>query len=535
MTSEKMKYNTIKEYLDHLLNGKETSYLEFKYGKGGFPHKEFWPTYSSFANTDGGIIIIGVKEKNGTFYPEGLTAETIDHYEKIFWDSINDPNQVSRKLMTNNDVIKDEYHGNYFLIFFVPRATRYERPVYVGQNPMRSTYRRNASGDYICKEWEVAIMLAEQQPKLAMDSEIMEGFTLEDIDKESLRGFRQMFMTLKSTHPWTDDDDLTLLKHMRAYGKDRVSGKEGLTLAGLLMFGKYDAITDAMPQFMIDYRVYGPGSERWSDRIYNDGTWESNLYQAYRKILPRVQSFLPIPFKLEGNERVDETKAHKALREAFVNLCVHASYQSNSKLLILKYPDRIIFSNPGTMLVSKEQYFSGGESICRNPALQTMFSMIGAVEKAGSGADTIVQGWDDAKFGAPVISEKSNPNKVELVLPIISIDNYTKNSVNNGACNGDSNGASNGASNDGTCNGLNIIRDLISNRKKVPYKLSSQIIIRLCNDWTDTKELATQIGLSASHLRSKIIPRMIADGLLEPYYKQSPKSPGQKYKAISKN
>ena len=57
------------------------------------------------------------------------------------------------------------------------------------------------------------------------------------------------------------------------------------------------------------------------------------------------------------------------------------------------------------MLVSKEQYFSGGESICRNPALQIMFSMIGAVEKAGSGADTIVQGWDDAKFGTPVISE----------------------------------------------------------------------------------------------------------------------------------
>lgn len=527
------KYNTIKEYLDHLIAGRESSCVEFKYGKGGFPHKEFWPTYSSFANTDGGVIIIGVKEKNGNFYPEGLSAETVEQYEKIFWDSVNDPNQVSRKLMANKDVIKDDYNGNYFLIFFVPRASREERPVYVGQNPMRSTYRRNASGDYLCKEWEVAIMLAERRPKLAMDAEILEGYTFDDIDKESLRGFRQLFMNLKPTHPWTEDDDFTLLKHMKAYGKDRVSGKEGLTLAGLLMFGKYDAITDAIPQFMIDYREYTPASERWSDRIYSDGTWESNLYQAYRKILPRVQSFLPVPFKLEGNERVEETKAHKALREAFVNLCVHASYQSDSKLLILKYPDRIVFSNPGIMLVSKEQYFSGGESICRNPALQTMFSMIGAVEKAGSGADTIVQGWDDAKFGTPVISEKSEPNKVELTLPIISDEdsNGASNTESNPESNAESNGGSNGGSKGGRNGGS---KGGSKGREKVSYPDLCKIIIEICEDWKTTQEIAKTINYKHKYLGSKIIPRMIADGLLEPYDKESPKSPEQKYRAVPK-
>lgn len=518
MASEQIKYNTIKDYLDSLLVGKETFVVEFKYGKGGFPHKEFWPTYSSFANTDGGVIVIGIKEKNEKFYPEGLSEVIVNHYEKIFWDSVNDPNQVSRKLLTNDDVIKDEFNGNYFLIFFIPRDDREERPVYVGQNPMKGTYRRNASGDYVCKDREVSIMLAEQMPKLAMDSEILEGFSMDDIDKESLRGFRQLFITLKPTHPWIEDDDLHLLKHIKAYGKDRVTGKEGLTLAGLLMFGKHDAITDAIPQFMIDYREYTPGSERWSDRIYNDGTWEGNLYQAYRKILPRVQSFLPVPFKLKGNERVDETKAHKALREAFVNLCVHASYQSDSKLLILKYPDKIIFSNPGTMLVSKEQYFSGGESICRNPSLQTMFSMIGAVEKAGSGADTIIQGWDEAKFGAPMISEKSEPNKVELILPIIS-------PVEIGTSNGDSNGDS---------IGLSEMREMISNRKKVPFEVSSRIIAELCYDWIGAKELASKTGYSVSHLKTKIIPRMIEDALIEAFDKESTTSPEQKYRAIQK-
>jgi predicted HTH transcriptional regulator len=361
---------------------------------------------------------LGVREKNGHFYPEGLTEEQVYKYEKMFWDGVNNVRQVSSNLMTNKDVVKGVYEGNYIMMFFVPRAAREQRPVYVGENPMRGTYRRNASGDYLCKEWEVSIMLAEQRPMLGLDQEVLEGFTMDDIDPESLRGFRQLFTTVKPSHVWADDDDLTLLKHLKAYRKDRKTGVEGLTLAGLLMFGKYDSITDALPQYMIDFRKYDEEGERWSDRIYSDGTWEANLYQAYRRILPELLAILPAPFRLDGLTRVDETSAHKAMREAFVNFCVHASYQSDAKLVISKYPTELVFSNPGTMLISTEQYYSGGESICRNPALQTMFSLIGASEKAGSGADTIMQGWKEAQYRTPMIVERTNPNKVELYLPL---------------------------------------------------------------------------------------------------------------------
>ena len=58
------------------------------------------------------------------------------------------------------------------------------------------------------------------------------------------------------------------------------------------------------------------------------------------------------------------------------------------------------------------------KSFCNNTALQNVFSLIGAVEKAGSGADTILRGWNETNFGTPIICEKSEPNKVELVLPI---------------------------------------------------------------------------------------------------------------------
>ena len=97
----------------------------------------------------------------------------------------------------------------------------------------------------------------------------------------------------------------------------------------------------------------------------------------------------------------------------------------------------------------------------------------------------------------------------------------------------ESNGGSNGTSN-GTSIGLKELKELTSNKKKVPYQVSSKVIVELCQDWTETKELADKTGLSVSHIKGKIIPRMIADGLLEPYDKESSKSPGQKYRAIVK-
>ena len=40
-------------------------------GKGALPD-EFWPTYSSFANTGGGIVVFGVREKQEHFIVEGV-------------------------------------------------------------------------------------------------------------------------------------------------------------------------------------------------------------------------------------------------------------------------------------------------------------------------------------------------------------------------------------------------------------------------------------------------------------------------------
>jgi hypothetical protein len=123
---------------------------------------------------------------------------------------------------------------------------------------------------------------------------------------------------------------------------------------------------------------------------------------------------------LEGNIRKEETPAHVAVREALINLCIHADYSVNASLVVRHELHRFVFSNPGTLLVSLDQYYSGGESVCRNKSLQKMFSMLGVAEKAGSGTDKIMKGWRETNWRSPNIYEQQEPDKVVLIMPMES-------------------------------------------------------------------------------------------------------------------
>jgi ATP-dependent DNA helicase RecG len=175
------------------------------------------------------------------------------------------------------------------------------------------------------------------------------------------------------------------------------------------MFGRTEAIRDpaAAPEFFPDYREKLDPALRWTNRIYPDGAWEANLFQFYQRVSPQLAAGLPTPFQLDAGMRKDDTPAHEALREAFVNTLIHA--------------DRFIVSNPGTLLVSMEQFRRGGVSECRNPSLQQMFLMIGGGERAGSGVDKIRSGWRSRHWRPPLIRTQTRPDRVEMTLPMVSL------------------------------------------------------------------------------------------------------------------
>ena len=112
------EYTDLQPVIDQLLQDKESSDLEFKSAKGGFPHS-FWETYSSFANTDGGSIVFGVKEKDGRFFVDGLTKEQAQKYEKNFFDAMHNKNCVNIALLKEDDVQTVKFGEVYFIFFYI--------------------------------------------------------------------------------------------------------------------------------------------------------------------------------------------------------------------------------------------------------------------------------------------------------------------------------------------------------------------------------------------------------------------------------
>lgn len=75
--------------IKEIKNLKENNLIEFKNAKGGLP-KSLWESYSAFANTNGGTIILGIEEqKNNIFVSSKLTEAEVENLQKQFWDNVN--------------------------------------------------------------------------------------------------------------------------------------------------------------------------------------------------------------------------------------------------------------------------------------------------------------------------------------------------------------------------------------------------------------------------------------------------------------
>ncbi|MFK2174074.1 RNA-binding domain-containing protein [Bacteroides fragilis] len=414
----------IKSRIKALIGQGENSEVEFKSARGGFPGS-FWESYSAFANTNGGTIVLGVVEKGNRFLLDGLTEETIVRYKKIFWDCAHNKGKISVCLPRETDVRIEQIEESHILICDIPRANYELRPVYIGSNPFGNTYRRNHEGDYLCTDAEIRRMFADaEHDRHSQDGRILVGFEFErDIDKESLHQYRQTLASLQPTHPWIGISDMDFLKKIGAYTMEYETGKEGFTLAGILMFGKYESITNPSgdPMYFVDYRERIAAENpdiRWTHRIYPDGMWEANLYQYYVRVYNRLVQSLPRPFMMKDGVRQEETPAHDAVREALINCIIHQDVNAQGHIIVERTDESLVFMNQGMMLVSQQQYFEGGRSICRNPILQKMFMMLGRAEKAGSGVDKIVSGWKYLGWPLPTVREETRPDYVVLTMQL---------------------------------------------------------------------------------------------------------------------
>ena len=407
------------QLLDALQLGEDQN-VEFKSAAGGLP-RSMWETVSAFANTDGGWLVLGVAERDGDFVLESLRNPQA--LLKAFWDNHNNPQKLNYPVCRESDVALLPVDGATVLSIYVPRATRQQRPVFINGNPLTGTYKRNYEGDYRCGDTDVRSMLREasEEPR---DAQIFEGFDANDLDAPTLAAFRNRFAARTPDHPFLAQDQSTLLESLGAWRRDRVHRIEGLTLAGLLMFGTERTLLDALPRYYLDYQeqMSADPEVRWTHRLTLDGKWAPNLFNFYYRVIPRLTEGIATPFRMDQQAtRQDETHVHEALREALVNTLIHADHQSSRSITVIKRADTFIFQNPGMLRVALEQALKGGVSDPRNPALMKMFQLLGLGERAGSGFQKIMRAWHEQHWLQPLIAEDPALEMTRIHLPLASM------------------------------------------------------------------------------------------------------------------
>ena len=188
-----------------------------------------------------------------------------------------------------------------------------------------------------------------------------------------------------------------------------------------------------------------------------------------------------------------DTPIHKAVREGFVNMIIHADYLMDAGALkVIKRFDSFEFTNPGILKLPLEDIYRGGNSKSRNPHMQTMLRLVGFGDNAGSGFPTILAVWKSEGWIKPELIEDTNLDQVTLVMKMEkeSDDNSAEKSAES---------AENSAD--------------LKNREGMALSERHQQILAIMEAGIEysTEQVSEKIGLKGPRTRQLLFPNFISD------------------------
>ena len=379
--------------------------LEYKKAKNALPDS-FWETYSAFANTNGGKIILGIDEKNEDPY------QGVNDPQKIrdnLFALVANKQKVSCNLLTDNDIeyvsIPDK--ERQLMVITIREASSDQKPVHL-KNDFRESYKRLGEGDVKLDKEELKYLMASSHDDI--DSELLTNYDENDLNIETIKEYKNLLVELSGNTKYINMPLRAFLTEIGVFKKDWTDGIYKLTAGGLLFFGKYNSIISRYPKFQLDYFEKDNSlSTRWNDRVSTGDMMypDLNMYDffnlAYKKLTATTndrfelndESAHRLPFKKDLSE---------SIREALVNCLMHAYYDFDSPIVITAYNDFYEFKNPGKMKISIPEFIHGGTSKTRNSTISSLFRRIGMSEKAGSGGPKIFDVSEKYKLKIPEVT-----------------------------------------------------------------------------------------------------------------------------------
>lgn len=158
-----------------------------------------------------------------------------------------------------------------------------------------------------------------------------------------------------------------------------LSGKEGISLAGILLFGKDETILSVLPHHKTDLIFREINLDRYDDR----DDVRTNLIESYDRIIAFAQKHLPDPFHLEGTRRISIRDI--IMREIASNILIHREYIKPFPAKIIIGKDKIYSENGNRALnhglISPDNFSPRP----KNPVIANVFKEIGLADELGSG------------------------------------------------------------------------------------------------------------------------------------------------------
>lgn len=399
--------------LVQLLSAHEWNDIEFKEAQEAVP-KNAYETVSAFANTAGGHLVFGVR-KNGTRF-EVVGVLDVDKVQNEFVSTLRQKDKIS--LIINVEEHLRNVDGNDLLIFYVPEATKTEKPVYLNGD-IRRAFIRKGGADVRCSQQETQRLINDASAD-RYDGQIVEFDIQSCFDTASITWYRNVYERKPGNRSYADKNDIEFLFELGLIRETPEGWKA--SRAAILLFGRDGSFRDIMPRPVVDcqrfssvFGEYAPGA-RWDDRIVLD----FNLIRAWQSLLDWYQRVATTPFRVDAAtlQRTDIPPDYIAYREAVINVLIHQDYSDhNRKPEIRHFSDRTIFWNPGDAFASFADLLEPGEKEVRNPRIVTAFRRIGLSENAGWGLRDVFTNWQQLGNVPPVIHNDKATKTFELVLP----------------------------------------------------------------------------------------------------------------------
>jgi len=258
------------EEIKNLISTGEKIDVEFKKSRDKL-NKDLYESVCSFNNRDGGHIFLGIEDQTKNVL--GVNANKIDKMLKEFTTSINNPNKINPPIYLTPEI----YHIDKKSIIYirVPEGMQVRRL-------NGRIYDRTYEGDIdITDNAELVYKMYARKQSTYFVNKVYPNLSLEFLDFELIKRAKKMAMSRVDNHPWADMSEEEILRSSGLILTDPDTGKEGITIAAILLFGKDSTIMSVLPQYKTDaiYRV--KNMDRYDDRE----VVITNLIDSFRRLM----------------------------------------------------------------------------------------------------------------------------------------------------------------------------------------------------------------------------------------------------------